>query len=281
MSYIDILTEDEYDSFVVNLEILRYLEYARAQLGLEKQDMNVLDWGCGRGNYVLYLRRAGYNAYGVDVSADAISRGKGLINRSGYDADDLLAPIGNNGKTRHPDGFFHFVFSYQVLEHVEDMKLVTQEIARITSTGGFGLHIYPGKWRPIEGHLFMPFVHWLPKNAIRRVAIYMFALLGVEPRWKEANGLNSWQKARIYFSYSEDETFYRPYGAIRESFTRSGFSAKSVVMDHPSLERFRWIPGGIIEGMVLAFKTVELLTVKAHDLTQSDRRSARLTADAA
>ena len=77
MSYDAQLTEAECATFTPNAEVVRYLEATRARLGLEKRDLNVLDWGSGRGEYVLWLREAGYNAFGAEIRAAATARGGG------------------------------------------------------------------------------------------------------------------------------------------------------------------------------------------------------------
>ena len=41
----DILTEDEMSKFTLNDRILRYIEYCREKMNLEKSEMNLLDWG--------------------------------------------------------------------------------------------------------------------------------------------------------------------------------------------------------------------------------------------
>ena len=58
---------------------MRYLELTRERLGLQKYEMNVLDWGSGRGEYVAWLREAGYNAFGAEIRAEAADRGKELL----------------------------------------------------------------------------------------------------------------------------------------------------------------------------------------------------------
>ena len=54
--------------------------------------------------------------------------------------------------------FFDIVISNQVLEHIESIDLVIDEIARITKSGGIGLHIFPSRRHLIEAHLKMPFI---------------------------------------------------------------------------------------------------------------------------
>jgi SAM-dependent methyltransferase len=156
LSYDDALSEAEFAHFVPNAEVLRYLELTRQRLGLAKGEMKVLDWGSGRGEYVAWLRAAGYNAFGAEIRKEAAERGRHLIAARGHDYDRVIRPIAPNGETDLPPEFFHFVFTHYVLEHVADIDAVTREIARVTAPGGCGFHVYPGKLRPVEPHLFMP-----------------------------------------------------------------------------------------------------------------------------
>ena len=68
-NYDDPLTEAEFATFRPNAEVIRYLEETRERLGLQRYEMNVLDWGSGRGEYVAWLRDAGYNAFGAEIRA--------------------------------------------------------------------------------------------------------------------------------------------------------------------------------------------------------------------
>jgi cyclopropane fatty-acyl-phospholipid synthase-like methyltransferase len=72
---------------------VRYLELTRQRLGLQKSSMNVLEWGSGRGEYVTWLRAAGYNAYGAEIRQAAAERGKDLIHWRGHDNDRVIRPI--------------------------------------------------------------------------------------------------------------------------------------------------------------------------------------------
>jgi hypothetical protein len=85
LSYDDPLTETDFAAFQPNAEVVRYLELTRERLGLQKHAMNVLDWGSGRGEYVTWLRDAGYNAFGAEIRREASERGKQLINARGHD----------------------------------------------------------------------------------------------------------------------------------------------------------------------------------------------------
>jgi SAM-dependent methyltransferase len=248
-------------------EVARYLDATRTRLGLRnKQSMKVLDLGCKDGKAVTDLCRQGYDAYGIDVSQDSIKRGQEILTRLGYEPERLVLwedPLENSSL---PDSFFHFVYSYEVFEHVRYLEPTVQEIARVTQPGGRGLHIFPGPLRPIEGHLFMPFVHWLPKNRARALAIRMFVSLGVEPHWKEFVDASAREKAEAYFRYSCDKTYYRDFDQWRRAFEQCGLIATEVSAQHPRLVRHAWIrllSGNnerLLSKIVSTFKTIECLT---------------------
>ena len=269
MSYDAVLTEAEFAKFTPNAEVVRYLELTRQRLGLQKSGMNVLDWGSGRGEYVTWLRAAGYNAFGAEIRHAAAERGKDLIHRRGHDYDRVIRPIAPDCRTDLPASFFHFVFTHYVLEHVADIDAVTREIARVTAPGGCGFHVYPGKLRPVEPHLFMPFVHWLPKRPIRKWAIRGCIACGIEPRWDWLAAATPHTRAQAYYEFCNNETFYRRFREVRSSFNRSGLEVTPVVVDHPALRPFRIVPSALrkplVEIPVMLFQTVEILVRKPRD----------------
>ena len=60
--------------------------------------------------------------------------------------------------------FFDIVITNQVLEHMSNKIEFINELKRILKPGGFSYNILPAKFRPIEVHIKMPFVHWFPKT---------------------------------------------------------------------------------------------------------------------
>lgn len=236
MSKHSILTEEEFQKFTPNRRTLNYIEACRKKKGLKREEMNILDWGCGRGREVLWLRKEGYNAYGIDIDNEPINNGIGLFKVKGYE-DSTLRLLSSDGKTDFPNDYFHFTFSNQVFEHICNIESVVLEIGRITIDGGIGFHVYPAHKYIVEGHLFMPFIHWLPKNMLRNYLIIIYVILGKEPHWQELNDIKFIEKVNIYYQYSINKTFYRKYSNVKRVFQKNGFHVSFETINNPKLKK--------------------------------------------
>ncbi|HMD72163.1 MAG TPA: methyltransferase domain-containing protein [Bryobacteraceae bacterium] len=68
------------------------------------------------------------------------------------------------------DGAFDVVFSNSVIEHVGDSGSQVR-FARETMRAGRRFWVQtPNRWFPVEQHLLLPLVHWLPRRWQRRLA---------------------------------------------------------------------------------------------------------------
>jgi len=264
-----VLTAEEFSQFTPRKRTIHYIELYRKQKNLNKNEMNILDWGCGRGRDVLWLRENGYNAYGIDVDMEPIQNGIGLFQEKGYNTS-LLQLLSSSGKTDFPDEIFHFTFSNQVFEHISDIKSVVAEIARITKNGGMGFHVYPAHRYITEGHLMMPLIHWLPKNCLRKYLISAFVLLSRKSHWSELKEKNFQDKVDTYYEYSIHKTFYRNYPTVKRTFNNNGFDVRTETIDNPKVRNNKFV-GVLIKFSLLkfvinyllnTFKRVELLITK-------------------
>ena len=82
------------------------------------------------------------------------------------------------GDARHlpfADRSFDYVVSNAVIEHVGGPACAQRMIAESRRVARVGyLHTTPNRWFPVEPHLMVPLLHWLPEDARRRG----FAALG-------------------------------------------------------------------------------------------------------
>lgn len=228
MSNNDLLTQAEFDSYRPHPIMIDHIERCRSGFGAAKEGFRIVDWGCGRGKLVLWLREHGYDAVGVDLDPKPFANGADLFRSKGYLVENCLHGLDPRGAAPFADSSFHFVTSWQTLEHVRDPEGVAAELGRLTMDGGGGFHIYPSHRRLVEGHLCMPFVHWLPKNAARRWLIGLFVLLRIEPNWWPNKKVRWGEKVRTYYRYSVQETFYRTPEAVSGYLAARGFQTEFV-----------------------------------------------------
>lgn len=98
-------------------------------------DTELLDFGCGSGLFVDELSHAGFNAHGLDVSAEAVGFGrlKGIKNL------DIIESY----KIDFPDNTFDAILSMDVLEHLENEDRALSEIERVLKPGGVVVIMVP------------------------------------------------------------------------------------------------------------------------------------------
>ncbi len=233
MSKHQILTEDEFNNYKVNPKLIQLINQYQKEHHLSNEEISILDFGCGRGRSALKLRLEGYNAFGVDTDSEPIQNGIPLFSKFGHDGKKILSTIEVNCKTHFPDGHFDIIFSEQVVEHVSHLDLFLREVGRLTKPGGINYHIFPYKFHFKEQHLYMPVIHWLPKNKLREAFIFFYVLLGVEPHWKELEGKNIREKANIYYNYSISKTFYRTNTSLKKLFKGNHFQPRISNLRYP------------------------------------------------
>jgi cyclopropane fatty-acyl-phospholipid synthase-like methyltransferase len=239
----DALTEEEMSKFSLNLRIFKRIEYFCDKMNLQKNQMNILDWGCGRGRAIAWLRAQGYNAFGTDIDSEPVNNCRSLLSARGLDANSMISLMDNGEEKQFPDSFFHLSFSEGVFEHVKDIEQVAANLKRLTIPGGVGVHFFPAHRHFVEIHLFMPFVHWLPKNKLRKIFILLFLLLGIGPKWKELESKSTREQAQAYYEYIVNKTYYRTPRVITDVFTRNKFKVDFIPLaefgldEHPLLEK--------------------------------------------
>jgi ubiquinone/menaquinone biosynthesis C-methylase UbiE len=246
--------------------VLTPQEHASIQLHTEFQTrilsnpnrgtLKVLDWGCGRGSDVLHLLSLGVQAFGAEPSADTIERGKPVFESAGLDHSAIIKQIASDNSTPFADATFDMLISYQVLEHVEHIDTAAREMFRVMKAGGTAVHLYPSHRRPIEGHLFMPLVHWLPKNRLRYSAIRLCTQFGIEPRWPSLANESRRNKASTYFEFSCRDTYYRNPRKITERFGAAGFETSFESHNHAKIRKLhidRVVPQPILSWLLTTF----------------------------
>jgi SAM-dependent methyltransferase len=211
-------------------EILDVLEETRKSLGYSRSKFRILDIGCGKGSSVAGLIEAGYDAYGVDVDPKTINASKELFSKRGWDHGSRLRVSNVNEKIPFDSGLFHFVFSQDVIEHIDDLDSAVGEFARVSHVGAINAHTFPTFLRPVEAHLLIPFVHWLKYEGAQKKYIEFLDKLGFVQTWKGLESRTVEDRANIYTNYLRTRTCYRKNSEIKTIFQSHGFEVEI----HPS-----------------------------------------------
>lgn len=213
--------------------INQLLDFLSVLGGGSLSEMKILDLGCGRGELVGALRERGARAYGIEIDPRFVR--SGAVLETLYTSDyPLLTTVDQCGKSIFPDGYFDIVVSDQVLEHVADLGSVTREISRVLKPKGFTCHQFPARLRIVEPHYRLPFVHWLPKNRLRRVAIKSLLSFGMSNEFFPQYGIDD--RTSIIFKYSVEETFYRKLHEIESAFASEGLKSEFRRLMHAYVE---------------------------------------------
>jgi 2-polyprenyl-3-methyl-5-hydroxy-6-metoxy-1,4-benzoquinol methylase len=77
--------------------------------------------------------------------------------------------VGDGCHTGFLDAAFDVVFSNSVIEHVGGIERQRQFAAECMRCGRGYFVQTPNKWFPVDTHTLMPFAHWLPQRAFRKL----------------------------------------------------------------------------------------------------------------
>ncbi|MBN2616794.1 MAG: class I SAM-dependent methyltransferase [Spirochaetales bacterium] len=137
---------------------------------------NILDIGCATGLFLEYMKKNGWNTFGVEVCESA---GNYANNIRGLDVF-----IGTIENAPYKDHFFDVIHLSHVIEHITDITLFLESISRVLKPGGvvycttpnisgFQAKLFKGKWRSaIPDHMILFSIKTI-KKAFRDRGFYM------------------------------------------------------------------------------------------------------------
>lgn len=171
----------------------------------------ILDHGCSGAQTLLYLLALGYTRiYGVDIGGNderwhrLLEEESGICEPRFFHYDGHTLPL--------KDGSVDFIFSQQVLEHV-DPSLVDAyyaEEGRVLKAGGAVFHQVPHRLVPYESHTRTWFIHYFPKP----IRNYLYRSIGCDPDYVEGmlylrTRSYHWAQVEKYIGVSRDVTVER------------------------------------------------------------------------
>ncbi|MBK7894597.1 MAG: class I SAM-dependent methyltransferase [Candidatus Promineifilaceae bacterium] len=134
-------------------------------------DATILDNGCGLGTYLDAFAPFTPHRFGLELELDraqkALAVAPGIVQAMGE-----TLPFASHS--------FDFVFSNEVIEHVQDDRQALAEMVRVTKGNGRILIFCPNRWYPVEQHGIywrgqykfgnIPLVNYLPTPLRNRLA---------------------------------------------------------------------------------------------------------------
>lgn len=94
----------------------------------------ILEVGTGLGIDFLQWVRAGARAYGVDLTEEAVTATRKLLEMNGLQAEEVRTADAED--IPYPDHFFDLVYSWGVLNHTANIRRALEEVLRVTRPGG-------------------------------------------------------------------------------------------------------------------------------------------------
>ena len=190
--------------------LLQQLDELKRQLNKPIAELRILDHGCGGGNTITYLAALGYNnLFGVDVGGPLLEVDRALRMLTASSSPRVQIYDGSN--LPFPDGSFDFIFSQQVIEHLEGsvIEAYVREEERVLLNGGRAYHQIPHRWTPWESHTKTWCIHYFPRAIRHRV----YGMLGLDADYIE---LMLHLRSPLYFR----RLFGKYFGSVKHETLR-------------------------------------------------------------
>ncbi len=104
----------------------------------------VCDIGCGEGGNLVFLKKCGLKAYGVEISPEIVKQVKKNLAGAGIKAE---LKVGANDNIPFKDNFFDFIVSWNACYYMgsieKDFGTYVKEFARVLKPGGYGVFCLP------------------------------------------------------------------------------------------------------------------------------------------
>ena len=100
---------------------------------------NILELGCGAGNYIIHLSKMGYQATGVDFSEAAIQIAQETANSNNLNCSFIVADVVED--LSMTNNTFDFIYDWELLHHIfpGQRYRFLQNVHKLLKPGGFYL----------------------------------------------------------------------------------------------------------------------------------------------
>lgn len=186
---VDETVDDEKESERLNI-IKKYIPI--------KKEWNILEVGGGFGNFQLYMDLNGYTIAGIEPDEDCIKIINKRFEMMGKKST-VIEGVGEN--LPFPDASFDLIISFQVLEHVQNVKAVLKECFRVCKPGGYIYIVVPNYNSFWEPHYSMIFPTFLGKNIFKTYV----KMRGRKASFASSLNFITWKMLKKLICYEEVE----------------------------------------------------------------------------
>lgn len=115
-------------------ELIRFIARNYYKIN-DKQNIKILDVGCGTGAATWFISREGFKSFGIDGSETAIKIAKERLKKENLNA---CFEVGDFIKLNYDDNYFDCVIDIVALQHnnINNLKKIIDEIYRVLKPGG-------------------------------------------------------------------------------------------------------------------------------------------------
>lgn len=171
------------------------IEYLTERFGKKSlQTGKILEVGCGLGLFLAICNKRRFDCYGIDPDRDSY-RGlfqarREFLEANGINKSKILSSVGESLPFRN-NSFTHII-SFNVLEHVDDLKRLLEESVRVLKKGGILYFRCPNYFSFYEGHFG---IFWLPFLAYSKTLAKLWVKLwGKNPKFVDELNFVTLQK---------------------------------------------------------------------------------------
>jgi SAM-dependent methyltransferase len=155
----------------------KYLQPCLQQWGVWKDEVRILDVGCGDGGATCALAEAGARIDALDIEPRRLEMAAERARSRGLELKFETADITDATTLDRFGGPYDLILFRDVLEHIPDVDAALAQCSERLADGGGIVVIYPPYWSAYGGHqqtrgaarrfgvrwAKLPFIHWLPR----------------------------------------------------------------------------------------------------------------------
>ena len=205
----DGIERDHIDEFAESVESFQYITDYILEHKKTNDINNILDVGCGNGQYSVFFALLGAIVYGFDISPAGISVANKLA-RANKVKDMCHFSVQNASSISYPNDSFDIVIFHEVLHHATKYPNVKEEVLRVVKKGGMVICA-----ETLRGNIFFKLGRFFTTRKIKT-------------------------KGDVELSLSDMESFARGFSEYKIEMMSFLFMIKRVFVKHLNLPLVRW-----------------------------------------